>query len=248
MDAVALNRGRSTFEGLPSELRLAIYEEVFQGAELYITGVSAHLCERYDDLSPHRLVTNTDTSLLLTSQLVCHEALAVLSASTLLIVEQPLGRRDPFENMPDAFLTKIKAIKVHIDAFVHIDRRRLPALQDVHLIHTADSPMSLPDVVRFIHCQDQDCGGMMDFVDELMSDVLSWKWKLSQYAFLGEQEGFAVKTTALWDCYANVEAGIVEFDCSKGTVIKMRGFIGEHETSVDDGDQAAKDWEAWSGL
>lgn len=189
---------------------------------------------------------DVDTGILSTSKFFLNEALPYLNAATTIEVPHSFGRNDPLANLPDEFLSRIKNIKVNFDSFVHIDRRRLPSLQNVHLFHDVDAPSGFSEVVEMIND-----GGMEDVIEESFDDVLSWKWKQRQFAYLAAEEGFALKMVVSWSFWCPVPemAGIeLEMDAATNTVFRTRGFIGSQEVAVDNIGQAKKDWEAFSGM
>ncbi|KAK5033555.1 hypothetical protein LTS07_003860 [Exophiala sideris] len=232
---------------LPAEIRVRIYGYVFAGATLEASKSNMDRCNINDQFSPYRLIVNVCTSIISASRFFLNEALPYLNTATTLEVPRIFGRNDPLANIPDDFMSHVKNITVHIDSFVHIDRRRLSSLQRVHLLHDVDAPGGFEDVIEAMNAD----GGMEDVIEELFNDVLSWKWKQRQFAFLAAEEGFALRMTvslSFW-CPAPEMAGIdFEMDSTTNTVVRTRGFIGSQEVAVNNADQAKKDWEAYSGL
>lgn len=208
MSAVSpLTEAPRSLETLPAEVRIKIYRHIFRGVELEVSRQTMQYCNTNDDLSPYRVINHPATEVLRTSRLLCNEALPLLNAATVLDVKDTFGRTDPLARIPNAFLARITSIKVEMDAFTHINRKRLPALKHVHLVNEVDAPGGFSDVVHVMNCQ--RCGGVGAVIDESMRDIFSWKWKQQQFAHLGREEGFTVTMTVLWSFYAAVEAGIV---------------------------------------
>lgn len=183
-----------------------IYCEVFRGAELNVRTAQLHLISRENPFSPYRLVN--ETALIRTCRQLRDEAHPILKAAIKLVIgSRPYSdRSDPLANFPNDFLAKVQNLTVQIDAFVHISRQRLPSLKQVQLFvevpyfstlgHIAESWISRKETAR-----------MSWLTEKMMQDVYSWRWKLQQFALLGEWEGFQVAMTGVWHCPMN--AGVV---------------------------------------
>ena len=162
------------------------------------------LRDRHDERSPYRLISKAHSSVIWTSRFIRAEALPYLNAATTLVIPKfPYASAgfNALASIPDDFLVNIASIRVHIDAFANINRRRLPSLKGVHLTHQVEGTDSLPYVVRYLTSKK-----MPALLEELMKGVFSWKWKMQQFAHLGACEGFDVTMKALWSCRAAVAA------------------------------------------
>lgn len=225
---------------MPAEIRTNLYRQLFHNSQLDINKRDMTLINPNDEFSVYGLLKNVDLTILNTCSFVRNEAIASLNAFTNLNIFNHFGQSDPLAGLPDNFLKDIRTIQVEVDAFVHINRARLPALKQVNLIHEVDGVESFVDTVDAM----VNSGNV---VGESMGDVRDWKWKLNQFALVGEEEGFAVKMTAKWDCYSEgAEARVdVVVDLVSGVLVGLKGFIGSQEVAVVDKRQAKLDWESY---
>lgn len=222
---------------IPAEIRTNLYRHLFHNSLLDINKRDMTLINPNDEFSVYGLLQNVDLTILNTCSFVRNEAIASLNAFTNLNIFNHFGQTDPLAILPDNFLKDIRTIQVEVDAFIHINRARLPALKQVNLIHEVDG------VESFVNMVDAMVNSN-NVVGESMGDVVDWKWKLNQFTLVAEEEGFAVKMTAMWDCYSEgAEARVdVVVDLVSGVLVGLKGFIGSQEVAVVDKRQAELDW------
>lgn len=186
------------------EMRMHIFKQLFQQSELRVTVHSMMMLNPLDQFSVYNFLDNVDFNILNTCNSIRIEALYTLNACTTLNVDGGFRGRDPLANIPDEFLAKIKHIRVAFESLYDIDRRRLPALKEVHIVHEVDGVGGYVDTVD----------GIMDDVDDAaeqaFEDIASWKWKQRQAAYVAVEGGLRVKMTVLWSCYSEAnEARVV---------------------------------------
>lgn len=186
-----------------------IYREVFRDAALQVNYFTKQRLSRDDPFSPYRLIG--EGALIRTCRHLRDEALPVLNASTSLVIDHqhPNDRSDQLAILPNDFLAKVQIIEVHIDAFVHIHRKRLPALKRVHLTEEVfwGEDLGLTAAAWASH---KETERMSWLAENVMINVFSWEWKMKQFALLGDQEGFNVTMTCNHYCISPViDAGLV---------------------------------------
>jgi len=198
------------------------------------------LIDPNDEFSVYSLVRNVDLSILNSCSFLRDEAIPSLNASTVLNIFNHFRQSDPLANLPDDFLMGVRTIQVEVNAFLHIDRTRLPLLRQVNLIHEVEGLESFVQTVATMV-------NATDPVNASMQDVIDWRWKLKQFAHLGAEEGFTVNMTVMWDCYSEgPETRLdMDLDLMSGMLVGLKGLIGNKEVAVIDAQQAVLDWEMY---
>lgn len=229
----------SNLLALPAEMRLEAYRHLFRNSQMDVHKRNMLLIDPNDEFSVYELL-KVNISILKTCSFLRNEAIPSLNASTTLNINNSFHRSDPLAGLPDQFLKDIRTIRVEVDAFVHIKRARIPALRQVNLVHEVEGLESFARTV----------GAMLkakDLMNDAMSDVIDWRWRLNQFAHLGAEEGFAINMTVMLDCYSEgPEARIdIDVDLVSGTLVGLKGFIGSQEVAVADQRQAELDWAAY---
>ena len=196
------------FLDLPGEIKNVIYELVLQDSKLKLDHTARDRLKVKDPGSPLDLsTTKRKNALLGTCRTIRKEAMPIIAKNTTLDIRDSFMRADPLHILPPVFLCSISSLEVDLSAFVHVNRKLLPSLKRVTLVHRVEGLGGFYEALHMLHCP--NCGGASLFLEEGMTDVWDWTWLKKQVHHLSEQEGWEVVLCLKWECYYPVQSDLV---------------------------------------
>ena len=192
---------------LPTEVRTNIYQILFRGLRLRVDAQAMRYV--YGRVKTHErsflaLFKAEDTAVIRTCRHVLTEAMGYLAAATTIRVQNLFDRRDPLKFIPATFLARIRNIEIDFEAFVHIERKQLKALEHVTLTRNVIFDTRAVDrVCHLFSCN--DCCGKELIVEDAIEDLDSFTWFKTQFLHLAKEEG--------WNVQLNVRRVLVPDDC-----------------------------------